>query len=414
MSTNFKENILCRFDLIIKFLYVKSYVKQYNTEYFKDLYKNHILLFNGAKEDNKHCIEDFVISFNNLIDSLKKNGYNGDFPIPIYNNFITNGAHRLSASYFLNIQPSVINSAPENIVYDYKFFYNRNKSALIDENSFDNSIIEMLKINKDIRGMLFFPKFTNYVDCMNKSINLVNKYSKILAIKKISITKKGLSNLIKEIYRGEEWIGGLFPIGINPGGKYNVTVNNNDNDQVVYLIILHTKNDIVQIKKNIRNIFNNHHCVHTTDYFSDTFRLISSLLNKNSLHFLNNSNLTIKNKFLPEYFKYLENEEDSDEYCLTSSIVMELYGIRKSKDIDYLQISNKNNFNNQNITPHNNIWLSYYNLDKSDIIFNPSNYFYFNGVKVATLDVIKNMKEKRKEQKDIVDINLIRPFLLVT
>ena len=71
-----------RFDLMAKYLYVKSVDKNLNTDYFKELYTKHLITFNGCKElpDNtrgettivKNNIDDFINSFNNLIENLKK------------------------------------------------------------------------------------------------------------------------------------------------------------------------------------------------------------------------------------------------------------------------------------------------------------------------------------------------------
>ena len=220
--------------------------------------------------------------------------------------------------------------------------------------------------------------------------------------------------MIKEIYRGEEWIGGLFPKGINPGGKFNVTYNSDNNNQELFLILVKPNIDLIEIKKQIRLIFKNHHCIHSTDFFNDTFRLASSLLNNNSIHYLNTSKLNISNSsdiLLQKYYKFLEDVDNADEYCLTSSIILELYGLRQAKDIDYLQVNDTNMFKNQLISCHKNIWLEYYHTNKETIIFDPENYFYFNGYKVATLNVLKEMKQKRNEQKDIIDISLINKII---
>ena len=112
-----------------------------------------------------------------------------------------------------------------------------------------------------------------------------------------------------------------------------------------------------------------------------------------------------------KYYKFLEDVDNADEYCLTSSIILELYGLRQAKDIDYLQVNDSNMFKNQLISCHKNIWLEYYHTNKETIIFDPENYFYFNGYKVATLNVLKEMKQKRNEQKDIIDISLINKII---
>ena len=55
-------------------------------------------------------------------------------------------------------------------------------------------------------------------------------------------------------------------------------------------------------------------------------------------------------------------------------------------------------------------WLSYYKEKKDDIIYDPLKYFYFNGLKFATLEVVKQMKI-RNESKDLIDLELINKIL---
>ena len=59
------------------------------------------------------------------------------------------------------------------------------------------------------------------------------------------------------------------------------------------------------------------------------------------------------------------------------------------------------------IHSHNSYALGRYHTSVDDIIYNPDNYFYFNGVKFASLDVVKKLKEKRMEEKDKKDLKLV-------
>lgn len=144
-----------------------------------------------------------------------------------------------------------------------------------------------------------------------------------------------------------------------------------------------------------------------SDYPHDTFRICSALLNDNSIHFLNNgtNDLSLQTKSLLE--KYFNKIKDNNEdYCLTSSLILEMYNLRSAKDIDYLH---KDNLRLQldKIENHQDKWLTYYHKHKDEIIYNPQYHFYFNGFKFATIDVIKKMKENRNELKDLNDIQLI-------
>jgi len=57
-----------------------------------------------------------------------------------------------------------------------------------------------------------------------------------------------------------------------------------------------------------------------------------------------------------------------------------------------------------------NLESYHYRVDKNEIIYNPALHFYLHGVKFASLDVVKAMKENRGEEKDVRDCRLIESF----
>ena len=98
-----------------------------------------------------------------------------------------------------------------------------------------------------------------------------------------------------------------------------------------------------------------------SDYSDDTFRIASSLLNKNSIDFLNNgtNDLSEQTKItLKKYFNKLEN--NNDDYCVTSSVIMEMYGLDKN----IIEKETENEINE---------------LINDDIIYNPTKHYYLNG-----------------------------------
>ena len=76
------KNYICpqRFDLMAKYLYIKYIDQNIKTDFFKNLYHSHILTFNNCiefadltkneKGNSKNNINDFVLSFNNLITDM--------------------------------------------------------------------------------------------------------------------------------------------------------------------------------------------------------------------------------------------------------------------------------------------------------------------------------------------------------
>ena len=404
----------CRFDLMAKYLYMLSIDKNLKTDFFKELYIKHLITFNGCKElpDTsrgesgiaKNNVNDFIISFNNLIENLKKNGYDERFPIPIGNNgIIINGAHRLVASYYFNITPKIINLNEEgNVGYNYSFFLNRNGNPKLEEKYADTMALEYVKHNPNVRTMIIYPVAFE-VNKLQKVIEIINKYGYIYYHKLVGLNVNGINNLIKEMYRGEEWIGGMFPNGWSPGGKAERCVGNNP---VVYIsIVMNDVEKCVELKEKCRQIFNiGKHSLHMSDYNSDTYRISSCLLNSNSIHFLNNGSNDISESTKNLLKTYFENNIDED-YCLTSSLILEMYGLREANDVDYLH---KDDIKLENFGLHSGEWLQYYKENKDTIIYSPSNYFYFNGLKFASLKVIKEMKEIKNEKKDKIDLELIK------
>ncbi len=403
----------CRFDLMAKYLYIKAKDKELKTDFFKELYHKHFITFNNCKEYpdltrgekglTKNNINDFIKSFDNLIDNMKENGFDDKYPIPLgKNGVIVNGAHRLMTGYYYNI-PAKIGVVDENgnTGYNYYFFLNRQGNPKLDSLYADTMALEYIKHNKDIRTMVIYPIAFD-MSKMNSLVNIIKDYGYIYYHKQVDLNETGVNNLIKEMYRGEEWIGGLWPLGLSPGGKAIRCVGHNP---TMYIsIAMNDLSKCVEMKERCRKIFNmGKHSLHVSDFSSDSWRISSALLNKNSVHYLNNGTNDISNKNKNLLNKYFKQEIDED-YCLTSSLILEMYGLREANDIDYLHKDNKNL---DGFGLHDGEWLNYYGKSKDDIIYNPSNHFYVNGVKFASLNVIKEMKRNRNEKKDRIDLELI-------
>ena len=97
-----------------------------------------------------------------------------------------------------------------------------------------------------------------------------------------------------------------------------------------------------------------------------------------------------------------------EDYCLTASGVLSLYGLREAADVDYLHDNGHEIFDpSDNIHSHNSYGVGIYKKSYHEIIHNPENHFYYGNIKVASLDVIKELKEHRNEEKDKVDVLLM-------
>ena len=343
-----------RFDLMAKYLYIKYFGIQ--TSFYKELYHQHFITFNNCWEhpgDEKTKIEDFFDAFNKLIMNMKTNGFNKEYPVPIgRNGIIINGAHRLVASFYFNYEPyfKLLDEygCPG---YNYKFFLERTVHPPLSRLYTDTMALEFVKLDKHMRCMVIYPTAFNYKK-MNVLEQIIIKYAYIYYSKSINLNTKGISNLIKELYREEEWIGGLFPMGFSPGGKAERCVANNLTQ--FYLFHMYDLSMLVELKEKCRDLFKlGKHSLHISDYPKDTFRISSSLLNENSIHFLNNGTNDIHpntKELLRDYFNMItENKFERDDYCL-------------------VKLENE---------------LKYITRNENDVtLYNPRNHYYFNGFKI--------------------------------
>lgn len=117
-----------RFDIFVKYYYVKSYIENYDLKEAKKIYLSHIKAFNNFHEPDgrKNNAKDFIIKFNSLIENIKSCKNLDKTIIPISTTGIPiDGAHRIAiALYFdLKIQYCVFDLLEGK--YDEIFFLQR-------------------------------------------------------------------------------------------------------------------------------------------------------------------------------------------------------------------------------------------------------------------------------------------------
>ena len=146
-----------RFDLSFKFLYA---LHRYDGEQafapYREMYLESIRLFNGFYEDSplKNGAEDFLLSFDSLIESVRDNGFDDTFAIPIdiLGNPL-NGAHRLATAAALDLDVPVV--ADKKVIKpfcdDYRHFYARKRCA--DRKLRDRCAMEFVERNSLMRCM---------------------------------------------------------------------------------------------------------------------------------------------------------------------------------------------------------------------------------------------------------------------
>lgn len=116
-----------RYDVYIKYFYVKNYIEKTNYDLAKKIYLSHIKAFNNFAEPDgsKTGKEKFIHEFNKLIESIKKDGFSKTI-VPISTTgIIVDGSHRLAICLYFKIKIKYVVFDILDGKYDMSFFKGR-------------------------------------------------------------------------------------------------------------------------------------------------------------------------------------------------------------------------------------------------------------------------------------------------
>ena len=406
-----------RFDLFVKYLYLSN--KDCESDFYKNLYLAHEKSFNNFYEAEpsdgieKKGPEAFLKQFDAVFESIKKNGFDiskGIIPIG-KNNEIADGAHRLVASAYLNIDVPV-EYVDRNDNYDYEFFEKRN----FDQNYSDFTALEYVKFNPNA-----YIVNLHAVVPVSQDVNverILRKYGRIYYKKKVHLTENGYVNIKKLSYGSywdkESWIGS---VSNNFAGAHDHAIKSKGHGDFLraYVFICDNQKSLIEIKKEVRALFNiGNYCIHINDCREEAIALAEIYFNDNSIEIINKRDFCFEDtKFdslLNDFKSRIEFDKlKIDDFCIGGSSLMNVLGMRKSEDIDFLY-TGKNQFTGEDeiISSHNSE-LKYYPATISEIIYNPNYFFYYYKFKFISIDVLIKLKEKRSEKpKDINDVRELK------
>ena len=401
-----------RFDLPLKYLYAKSIVDGWNTSFYKEMYKEHLKLWNGFKEydnPNKSSFEAFDAEFKNIIKSIQTKGFDQSVSrIPVEDSrYILNGAHRVAASMALNKQV-VCREGKDGADGQKNCNWTMFSKLRLPIVYSDRVAVEYAKLKPNTFIATLFPSAQGNAQL---AFDVLNKHGNVFYYKAVKLNGNGPLNLMKEFYTDEEWAGGYHNNYAGYREKARLCFTS-DHPTYFFLVEFDSLQASVNAKAEIRDVFQlGKHTIHINDTHEQTVRLANVVFNNNSIHHLIKAKQAQYIGFEQRLNKFKElvksNNANIDDYAVTVSSVLSAYGLREAKDLDYVQRPNVVIIKDNLIDNHNQYLESLYGVNADDLILNPSNYFYTKGVKFVSLDNIKKLKQKRNEPKDQQDITLI-------
>ena len=453
-----------RFDVIFKLVYAYYYysMDEFVPNIFKHAYLEHQRAWNQFKEScrtntlshwfdarlpckDKNGANDFIESFHNTIDSIREHGFESKKSrIPTdKNGVILNGAHRLAAATILckNATFEYFDTLTMN-KWNYLFF----EKLGVQRNISDLVMLEWMKLQLKLPQVaskvfilsVFIGNQNNDDDNSVRKIvsQKCSKDNGILYEKSISVTKLGMSQLVRHMYGNQHWLPGKIQVMLSMFKRSEF--------RILFMFFFgKSLNELKECKLEVRTLFNYRSfksSAHIPDLPEESFILAQMILNPNSVQFLNHgqngldcldiaTELATRSSLepvpsLPGFYI------DRDDVMIDSGSVMHIFNLRNRTDVDILflhdinkkVLGNKNGFNIEahafktnaidSGRPRDENHFSETVKSKWDLFYDPRNFGFCYGIKFVSLDQLIKYKLKRNNpQKDHHDIHLIRDFL---
>lgn len=412
LNINDPRNLISasRLDVFSKIDYVRGYMDGYQTSWSKAIYRSylHAIQPRGGFNENgtKFSIRDYEREFIALIESCEKFGFDPSISrIPVSKGGIVNGSHRLAVSLCLGLKPEVENSIQEDHVYDFRFI-NRIGLAPIYR---QHMSWHLLTYRKDARAFLLTDLDENLE---NKIADAINDFAQIVTIEKVNLTKIGQRRLMELAYGHNDWWKSQFRESM-----VSERFSKNKGRCSTIFFIGSDLSRLNDFKLSLRGLLGSNHFdrqIHGTDYFFDTIALAEIFLNKNSLHFINNAPIDSDSRvvsLLGGPIQYDEANGLAVPWCIDGSSIMEIYGIRDARDIDYISISDKHVLSSIKKAGdnHKSEFLKY-PISEYDLVSDPRLHFRYKGHKFMSLSTLMFIKSTLLDSKALKDIVSIAQF----
>lgn len=408
-----------RIDLMAKWIYIDHREKKLNMKSARELYMNHIKAFSNGTfiepgTEDKNSIEKYFDEFDCIIDSVKEKGFDETVSlVPIgKNGVLLDGSHRCTACAYFNKKIKVIyfNDLERN--FNYMFFLERGLGHCY--------LRRMALAYSELKCNLYFACIWPKADSeplRKRALDIIyNTCGDIVYQGTAKLYYQGLYNFMIQVYGHQEWTG-TYEDG-HAGVKEKATRCYKKNVPIM-CILFECKdfNLVLSAKKQIRDLFGlENHSVHISDTYEETRQMANLLFNENSIHHMNHGKPDLDwetNKRVLHMKDVIRSQKRNvNEFIVDSSSVLGIYGIRFARDLDYItSYKDFEIFDMDGIDNHEE-WIKFYPCSKNDLLYNPQNYFVYEGMKYISLKCLMEMKRRRNEVKDKKDLRRIRCFLV--
>ena len=397
-----------RLDVMARYIYAKSYVSGKGQAWGAHCYA---ALLNAwtrnftlppPYDPGRLSVQDYRDQFHALINDIQAKGFDPKTSvIPVCQNNLADGAHRLAACLASNVQEIfTVEVQGQKHIQNYETL----RRIRLDQDVLMDMVLEFVRLKPDTRMAVLFP----VAQTIGKSFeDCFKKYFTVDYTEQLTLNPQGLENLQNLFYGHHDWWG--------PEQAYNFARQRSHSvySDVTILFFQDHKglDDVRAVKEQLRALHkSDKHALHTTDTHAETLAVAQVMLNRNGRAFLNQARPYQKKpqfqKMLGVFSDLIDEQNIAQDVALDTGSVMALHGLRDISDMDYIFVEQRIRTKDTMISPHIGEYEAM-GIEPSDILYDPRRYFFYNDVKFVSLDLVKQLKQKRDTAKDQHDVLLI-------
>ena len=406
-----------RFDIAIKAHYARLYRDGLAPSWRNYVYREQAVRITGPGQDvcehdgsGKSGIKQFTAAFHRLLEVLPPE----NIPIvPVDDAWIAfDGAHRIAAAIVMarDIQVARIKASSKSLA-DADFFSKAsagNTPCAIE--ILDEAAIEYCRIKSGLVLAMIFPT----VASESTAIEELERVGRIVYRKDVLLTPSAGMGLLRQAYLGHAWA--------EDTSKYSGFMHKVKScfpfSGVVRAVLLDgcPPSAIRPVKERIRAHYGvGNHSIHITDGDDEVLRMAQVLFNENSTELLRLGLGAMPgfHTMLFSFRDWIENNNlDAELFCIDGSAVLSLLDLRECRDLDFLFHGNPGKLPETpaRVDCHNDL-SRYHSSTIADIVGDPRLHCWYMGLKFCAPRTVLEMKENRGENKDYIDVGLLRSKL---
>ncbi len=421
-----------RFDILVKYLYALGHLgllPRWANVDVSEMYRRHIHLRTGGlepgSEREKSTVDHYVSSFNALIESVARDGFDPAYPVPVSpkDGLPKNGAHRIAAALAARCHVAVIDEEGPGGRWDGEWFSVHGFSR--EERNVLLRAWASIKGQDACVALLWSPVESAWPDLEAE----IDADMPIVSRRTIELAPEAFAEFVHDVY-SFDW---GPKTGENIERKVALLRAHAPRVRVLFVerpagaaddLARRTKVALRERFASLSSV-DDFTTLHISESEAETGHLMQIVASENNLRWLayrGPARVSLVERLAEMHAAMVTRGVSASQCCVVGGSVLDVVGLRAADDVDFTLTSQARDAHfNSGVTKISNsldvVTRNYprsFNdtraLDDDELIENPSHHFVVRGMRFADPRIVLTRKQHQRRDKDLRDVALLAGF----